>query len=378
MALMLLSLGVALFPFYAFPSGGVQPAHLVLAFFFALLFSVKAFPSSPWVLFLLGLVAYIFSIEYYYFLNGASPKGLVNSIYFLYNTALASAVFVACRENGIRSVKIGVFISVISIILLYFCQLFLGESGGRFSGFFNNPNQLGFFSVVLVSLSFLFYRSNVIHYLSSVGLVAASVILAILSLSKAAMIPVFISAFFVLMPANGGRLGKSAWAALAITFSFSAAAMYIHGVFDDYRVVSRLSGMFSESDSSLEARGYLVFVSGGGLQKIFGMGSENTKMILGGSEIHSTLASIYTNYGAVGFFLFACAFGIWAKKIWSGFGLLGVFCITGPAMLYGLTHNGSRFSIFWILFGASLAMADIRFRRLSSSRDHQIPKEFQS
>ena len=39
---------------------------------------------------------------------------------------------------------------------------------------------------------------------------------------------------------------------------------------------------------------------------------------------------------------------------WS-FGFIGIFLINLPPMLYGITHNGIRFTIFWILISLTLS-----------------------
>lgn len=357
----LLSFGVALFPVYVFPSGGVQPAHIFLAIFCLLVFCGRALPRPNWTVVLLALSLYVSAVEYYYILQGGSAKYMVNAIYFLYNAALAGAVFICCRRFGLGPLAIGIFAATFVVFAFFFVYSSSGLGGSRFTATFNNSNQLGFFSAVLVSLAYLFYRAGVIGYVLTASLAIMSALFSILSLSKAAIIPVVIVAFLALKPRNGGRVSKVFWGAGVFMTVGMLVAFYLQGLLDDYRAVSRIAGMFDESDTSLEARGYLAFLSATGLQVVFGMGAENARAAVDG-EVHSTLASVFSYYGVVGLLLFSVALAIWARKLWSQFGWMGVFCIAGPAMLYGLTHNGTRFSIFWILFGASLAMTHLESR----------------
>jgi hypothetical protein len=358
----LFSLGVALFPLYVFPSGGVQPAHLLLAIFSLLLFFERGVPITKWSVLLLATSLYVLGVESFYALKGGALQYIINAIYLSYNLVLASAVFVYCRRFGVRPLAVGIFLSTFLILGFYLANRVFGANSVRFAASFNNPNQLGFYSIILVSFAYLFHRVGVTGYFLTASLVTMAAMFSFLSLSKAAIIPVIIFAFIVLKPENSGRGERLVWVAGTLTVVFVFVFFYWQGLLDDYRVVSRIEGMLDESDTSLEARGYLAFLDANGVQLMFGMGSENVREIVG-HEVHSTLASVFQYYGLFGLLLFGGALLVWARKLWARFDMTALFCIAGPAMLYGLTHNGTRFSIFWILFGASLAMAHLKSRR---------------
>src|SRR5690606_1287440 len=77
------------------------------------------------------------------------------------------------------------------------------DSGyGRAVGTFNNPNQLGYFSVCILSLAYLLYRDEYLSYFAAFVVFVIAIFLSITSLSKAAMIANFIVAFMVLKPAR--------------------------------------------------------------------------------------------------------------------------------------------------------------------------------
>jgi hypothetical protein len=111
--------------------------------------------------------------------------------------------------------------------------------------------------------------------------------------------------------------------------------------------------MMSESDSSLESRGYFILLEGNAFNALFGMGGAEVERVLG-HEVHSTLASVASIFGFVGLRLFVGVLSIWASRIYRHFGFIGLVCIVGAPMLYGITHNGTRFVVFWVLFATTL------------------------
>ena len=118
----------------------------------------------------------------------------------------------------------------------------------------------------------------------------------------------------------------------------------------------RTLNMFSESDSSLSHRGYTVFFEANPLQTIFGMGVKNVYKFHT-YEIHSTFGMIFTSFGLFGFLFFLTLMIFWILDIKNSYGLRGVICVCGPSLLYGLTHNGVRFTMFWIMFAVTISLS---------------------
>ena len=71
-------------------------------------------------------------------------------------------------------------------------------------------------------------------------------------------------------------------------------------------------------------------------------------------EIHSTFFIVLTNYGLIGFLIFSMLILFWILDIKKAYGVRGLICVCAPCLLYGLTHNGIRFSMFWIMFSISI------------------------
>jgi hypothetical protein len=369
---MLLYLGTATLPIYAFGSGGIQPAHAILAVFALLTLTRRGIPLTGWSIFLLAVFLHSLLMETLYVFVGGNLQFMINCLFFLYNFILVCAVYRYVSINGLSIIVPGIItaagIALITILVSGVDLRELGDSG-RSTGTFNNPNQLGYFSVCLLSISYLFYRSGNIGYWIASALFGTSLFLAISSLSKAAMISNFIVIALVLKPVSS-RKALWAWFTIASIAFFTLIVFFQRGVFDEYLFVERLLNITNENDSSLESRGYFAFLEGNTLQLIFGLGAQGVDYIVG-HEVHSTFGSVINNYGLFGFVLFFGACAMWAFRLWHHYGFIGLVCLAAPAMLYGVTHNGTRFTIFWLLFAASLGMV----QRSTVSKNTRIVSE---
>lgn len=356
-----MALGTALLPVYTFGSGGIQPAHMVFAIFSALILLTNGIPVRAWSLSLFAIAAISLVVESIYIMLGAPPLMLVQSVFFFYNFVLACAVFVYVQNNGPGALAYGLMVATIVAlvsVLLSGVSLVEFSDAGRATGTFRNPNQLGFFALCQLSLTYLFYRTGNLPYWAAIVLFGAAFFLVLASLSKAAIAAGIVVIAFVLKP-EGSKAGLVAWAVGILVAIIGMVVLASQGVFDSFLAVERFRNIQAEGDSSLVSRGYLAFADGNGVQFIFGLGTDQVLKIVG-HEVHSTLASVLNNYGVLGFAAFGCAIGVWIIQAWRGFGTVGMICLTMPAMLYGITHNGTRFTIFWLLFATTLAMAQRR------------------
>lgn len=358
---LLLFIGAAILPLYPFESGGLQPTHAVLAAFAGVTLVNRGVPSVYWSIAFLGLFLHSFFVEAVYVFLGGEPKFIINSIFFLFNLILSCALYQFVRQNGLSTLVPGIIIAAgIALVTILNTGVDLRGIGepGRATGTFNNPNQLGFFSVCLLSITYLFYRSGSVGYWFAAGLFAVALFLSISSLSKAAMIANFVVIIIALKPASS-RNAIFGWSAGTLAATIIIYQLFQGGAFDEYLFMERILNMANESDSSLESRGYFAILQGNALQLLLGLGTQGVDDIVG-HEVHSTFGSVLNNYGLVGFAFFLMVWIIWCTGLWRQYGLTGLVCLIAPVMLYGITHNGVRFTIFWLLFAASLAMAQRR------------------
>ena len=317
----LLTLGIGLLPIYVFSSGGIQPAHAVLALFALLILLKRGVPFTAWLLFLLGISFYSLFLESFYVFIGGGPSLLMSSVFFFYSLIVVASVYSYCRYYGLSALTPGVLVA--SAIALFAVGVvgvsFQEPVEGRSTGTFNNPNQLGYFSVCILSLTYLLYSHRHLRYTVAVSMFAVAVFLSVVSLSKAAMISNFVVAFFALKPVkeyrplNNKTLSKTGlfWLVAVVGAIVAIIFSYLQGAFDQFLFFQRLQGITQEADSSLESRGYFAFLEGNFIEIFFGLGSNGVGEIVG-HEVHSTLASVLNNYGFIGFFLFSGALVVWA------------------------------------------------------------------
>lgn len=353
---LLLFAGVSFLPVYIFESGGMQPTHLLLALFSVFVLFQRDFRKESWSLLLLALAAHVFIVEAFHGIaQGGDIKGTVNGAYFLYNFLLTAAVANHTERNGLKPLYVGVLVAA---SLATFTVAFTGvnlrdiSETGRETGTFNNPNQLGFFSCCLLSTAYFLYNVKRMSYVLVACLMITAVFLAVVSLSKAAMIANGAVILLSLKP-RFTKANLALWIVGIAAAILMLLQLHERGVFDGYLFVQRLQALSAESDSSLAARGYFVVLDAPAHQLLFGMGSSSIRSIIG-HEVHSTLGSALNSYGIIGLVLMAAIFIIWTLKIYRHFGVVGVISIVSPSMLYGITHNGSRFVFFWILLASTI------------------------
>ena len=233
----------------------------------------------------------------------------------------------------------GIFIAVFSVFYTGINISFAAGEANRQVGFFNNPNQLGFYAVLCISFALgskiLLDISEKIFWL----IAALAVFLAVSSLSKAAVISILLVIVFYFF-------GNIRTLFVGCLIALLAVAFNLFDVVNSFAIFERISNIQNESDSSLDSRGYFL-LSDHPLNMVLGVGEEQAIRMLG-HEVHSTFAALYVNYGFFGLFLFL--FWGWEVfyKCFKTVGLYRCFILFSPLLLYSITHNGIRFSMLWV------------------------------
>ena len=169
-----------------------------------------------------------------------------------------------------------------------------------------------------------------------------------MSLSKAAIIAIL---FYLIILVN-----KEDYKILFLLFVISLTIIITNlDSIDNFRFISRILSIGSDNDDNLEGRGYTVLLNPD-FRILFGYGegfmSKNYErpsfLVNSPEEVHSTLGGVLINYGIMGFILFVLFLLIIFKVSIKKFDFLNSFALFSPFMIYGLTHNGIRFTIFWI------------------------------
>ena len=351
---------IALYPFYLFGSGSIQISHyLLLIFSILVLISIDIRLDRYFYIFfcfiVYNLLVNIFYIYYnLYTYNDLNIKYYKEILFLTYNFIITIGIISFFNKH--RKFDI-VLYAVVTAIIIIFCsyiyEILVGKNSYRFSSFFNNPNQLVYFCCCCFSLVYLFYRNLFISYYLMLFLIGLVFLISTFTLSKAAYFSLIACILFAIKPFNL-KNSNIVYLIFVLFVCFFINVFYLEII--DSNAFHRLINFKTESDSSFLMRGYFVFFESNSLQAVFGMGPENVFDIKG-YEIHSTFMMILTSYGLIGFLIFGLLMLFWILDIKKTYGLRGVVCICAPTLLYGLTHNGIRFSMFWIIFALSILMS---------------------
>lgn len=359
MEALLLTLGLALIPIYTSASGGIQYSHLVLALLMCLrLIRMKWTVASAEAV-LMALFALILLRETYAItVQNAEISGMLEVLYIAFATLMLFTFsrLPLDRETIRRALVLGlVAAAIVSWVGIWRYGASFTFSDGeldRSVGTFNNPNQLAYFSICTFSIASLLYLRDEIKAPLYLALTASSLWLAIASLSKAGLLAIFFGAIVAIAAMLNRKKLSGKLIVVCLLVSGAGAQLYNMGALDSFSFLHRIEGIGSDRDDNLAERGYRSPFEHGALSLLVGLGDERVKAIVG-HEVHSTFWSYLMKYGVIGLGLFLAFWFLWFRRTLEEFGWLGVLLINVPASFYGITHNGSRFAIFWLLIGLS-------------------------
>ncbi len=349
-------------PFYFWQSGLPQVADLIAVLLIILAlrmpprFSRQGESRSRPVTILLTVSAYFTFVNLAaMFLTNGDYGFLASSLFYIFNVSLAISVYNLHTKLGDR-LRRWMFYAIISSILLQ-SLLLLTQPGTTFraTGQFNNPNQLAYYGLLSACLiTFIVLKSNVSTIWAFLGLIGASW-LVLSSLSKAAIVAlgVLVPGLILLASTRAGRglRGISVLICgglMVLTTRYAASDQS-----PDSELFRRLEQRFGirQSDDSLAGRGY-DRIWENPQNWLFGAGEGGYERFGTGIELHSTLGTIQFAYGAVGSLLFLTLLVMAVRRTgWAG------ILVLAPLMLFGLTHNGTRNTLLWVILALVLSFA---------------------
>lgn len=356
-----------LIPFYLWESGLPQIADFIMILLVAVYSFAKGFKFSfrNKNIAIIGLVfvAYIVIVNSIWtMIIPTSSRFLISSTFYIYNYIVVIVVMALYNDYGKKLIKI-TFKALLTSLIIQVGMYLIGGGfgGGRITGNFNNPNQLGYYG--LVALAILMFSSNKVDLRIRwfVLSIIAAITLVFASLSKAAIISsVCMTAVFI-FSGNQNRKFKRGIILTVIAASVFGVAMYkTTTIIQDSQLISsvetRINAIGRDSDDSIAGRGYSriknfpqywVFGAGEGEYTRFGFGTQNM-------EFHSTLGNIQVSYGLIGTVLFVSIFLIALKndRFRSWYILAFIFA-------YGMTHNGVRESMLWVLLALMASCSSV-------------------
>ena len=362
----ILSLYFMLKPIYLFNSGLPQLCDFFLLFAFLILvgfYKIRICVDRSvirWIKVLLFLCFYQFAIDGIWYYRTEDVRMLLKSSYYFFNL-FAVLTCLLCysvlgREKFLDSVSNGCFLSS----LVTGIGLILGRSTGvRATGFFNNPNQLGYYAMLMITIV-AFFPKRLPKWKTGVVL-GVALVANIVSLSKASLIGFFCMAVMYCLFGTGKKGVKRLIIQLSV-IALLFAAVYLL-LFSESRLVLsnrtlttmryRLLNLYSENDSDLvNGRGY-GRIHEVGIHFLWGMGEGAFYRFthLPGREVHSTFVNLFVSYGILGLGGYIYLFFSTINK--RGERLRNLACFSG-VLLYFVTHNGIRNTVLWILLATLL------------------------
>lgn len=352
-----LALYILLKPFYILPSGLPQIGDgllilmlMMLAFQRHVRFGREARAFTGWMM-LFAAHTTLVNVTWAAIL--ADKKVMLYAAYYVFNVGLV----ILCLRYGFLRPKATMLViayATAASVLLQAGVSFLADKDEmiRQTISFNNPNQLGYWS--LLSLCIFLSIANRLKfpwYIQTIVPICLCYTVA-LSLSKAAMLASVLTIFIHVV--KNKKMLVIALIVAAIGY-VALENSIIAG-----HVTSRIDNIGQQYDDSFYARGYLRIVAwpqyillGAGEGGIYRW--DDSEYSDDRFEIHSTMATILFSYGLVGLSLFLAA--IWCIYRGTSF---GQFIYVLPPFLYGITHQGLRFSLFWLLFAVVLVLGSMR------------------
>ena len=357
-ALLLWSLYILAFPLYVFKSGLPQPGDMLMVLLVPAvfmtgsnrLFSAAIAPTRALILFTVYviLVNLTWTIAMDSYTLDAKRGFLLTPTYYVYNAVFFLTALVMYTRYRERFLWLTLQLTLMSVGLQVFISFVFSRGSSRSSVLFNNPNQLGYFAILSASiLCFGRRRLGLGTVPATIGLLC-SAYLALLSSSKAALGATAILVIVGLL-SNPRFIVVSALGALLLLFSSDKVTEAVDSARNRF-ATDESAGFFEERgyDRIIEHKEHWFFGAGEGGYKRF----KDTTLI-GSHELHSSAGTIFFSYGIIGTLLF----GVFSWRVIRGGSLRYVLMLL-PAAAYGLTHQGLRFTLLWVLLAMFVAFKD--------------------
>ncbi len=371
----ILLLALGLLPVYYFPSGRPQlvdgPLVLLLAAFFLRRSSAPAALRQN-VLPLAPLVVWVALVNLVYFLLYPQDYLPLLKSAELFYTFLLFWAFSCLLREFLEAGKIGFFYAGLFLSLaLIFTVKGYSEEGVRSALSFNNPNQLGYYALILACMAALLLRfkeqsgrGQVIYYWGDVLLLFAAHVLALLSLSRGALVALFFIDLWM-FPKLTRRI-------LALFLPVALLALVVV-IWRPAILEERLAGRPGremtpqEVQYEVHSRIFHQFSIMEGIHYLVGRGGRGFSLqekAKGIGEVHNIFGEIFRSYGIIGLGLFT----VWLLRfIWRSLVLPGGLFIWGGLLIYNLTHYGLRFRAFWVLLALLNAMVYLENQNKAST-----------
>lgn len=270
-------------------------------------------------------------------------------VYYIYNTLIFLVVIVLCRRHGDLFLRVTTAAVTATVFVQVVSTLALPSSAARTSVFFNNPNQLGYYSLLAATLIALTHRRLKLRLATASLALVCCGCLAFVSASRAAAGGIAVLLVLMLF-SNPKIIVAACLAAVAIVSGVGPIAEALDA--SEERILNRSA---HSSVSFFQERGYdriwrneqylLLGAGEGGLSRF-----DDTAYVKS-MEIHSSAGTILFSYGIVGSILFL----VFTWRVLRRARVRLMITLL-PPLLYTGAHQGLRFTMLWIVLAIFVAI----------------------
>lgn len=270
---------------------------------------------------------------------------LISPMFYVYNFLLYGATLILHRRFGAHFISLTLHVLLVTALLQVAFSFVFRTGSARQAVLFNQANQLGFYALVTANILALARRELAFGPIKTIVGQLACLYLSMISASKAALAGTAI--LFVVATLRTPRTmiaaGLLAMAAITFTPLGDVADRAHHRIANDETL-----GFFEERgyDRIMQHKEHWLLGSGEGGYDRFRF---TTK--IGDHELHSSAGTLFFCYGVLGVLLFA----VFLYRVVEGSRFTMALLLV-PSLSFGLTHQGLRFSLLWILFAIYVAV----------------------
>ncbi|GHC58347.1 O-antigen ligase family protein [Ulvibacter litoralis] len=357
--LFIVGLFLILYPFYIFDSGVPQPAHYLALIGIVILPFTKGFRSlfkEKVVRYLLWFILLVILINTSYFFvhfkeDGFMSPFLIHTAYYIYNFGFFLLILHVLRKEDYSKVNNTIVLFLLLSLVLQFILAVVGVNKvtqyivtERMVIFFNNPNQLGYYVLLVVSLFAIVpskFRSNKCIVL---GVIIASISLGVFSSSRIVLLGLFLLTG-ILMYQLGIQVKY--WIVIGLVGVLIASIMYKTEYVQKKIELIEIRNHRQDTTgvSEFQIRGYdRIVLHPNYLLVGAGEGKYDRFSSYQKGELHSGFGTILFAYGIIGLVLFLVFFFSAIK-----FNFFYNLLLLSPILIYNFVHQGIRNPLFWAL-----------------------------
>lgn len=351
-------------PMYLLKDSSFQIADIVLIINFFILMFYKKQPENNrketkqiiFMYLLIVIYQVVVNIITYINVKGRTIEYfslLRNNIYYFFNFIVIiyiSNLYSKFGEDTLRYYAKGIHLSCLIILLGLIINI--GKST-RNASFFTNPNQLGYY--VLVIMTSVFLLKEVFTIKQKIVITIISIISLIMCGSRAAIFGfiILIMCRIISSMLRKEIKIKTKYIYCLIILIVITVILWpvLEKAFYTYKsaFINRYKQKFNESTDLGNSRGYnRIKEIGNNICWGYGEGAFYRFTTMKGNETHSSFATILVSYGLIGASLYLIFFikSINDSKV---INLINFLMIFSGILFYWLSHNGLRSSLFWII-----------------------------